>query len=132
MSWLHATGLALVRVSLGEEIFSGNFDQCMRPMPIQHREEFGEQKLSSCQYCSYRIKSVALELLYQERRYCKNSLLLGYTILLRKQKDMHGVIHLVNGRWHCYTYPSKSIERRLSLLSDVMDIIDINKDHGFL
>ena len=25
----------------GEEIFSGNFDPCMGPVPIQHREEFG-------------------------------------------------------------------------------------------
>ncbi|KAJ4447556.1 hypothetical protein ANN_09563 [Periplaneta americana] len=36
------TECALVRVFMGEEIFSGNFGQCMGPVPTQHRDAFGE------------------------------------------------------------------------------------------
>ena len=42
MHWLRTTGCTLVRVHLGEEIFLGNFGQRMGPVPIEHREEFGE------------------------------------------------------------------------------------------
>ena len=61
MPWLRATGHAVVRIPLGEEIFSENFGQCMGPVPIQYREQFGELPLvarTSYEYNGWRIRRV--------------------------------------------------------------------------